>query len=415
VRPVWIAGVGIHAFGRFPDRSLTQLGAHAVRAALAEAGIGRGGFGAAFCGTVYGGVAAGHKVLTSLGLSGIPTVNVEAGCASGGAALALGAAQVASGRHDAVLVFGMEKMPRGIIRSSFFDPWREEAGLAATPAYFALRAQRLMQESDVRLEDLARVSEKNHRHGVHNPEAMYRKALTVEEILASPVVCEPLRLLMLCAPNEGAAAVVLSATPAGPGPVRVAAAALRSHHAGSVLGEHTPLSGLADDGVPTPTEMAARDAYTEAGLGPEDVHVVELQDTDAAREILSAEELGLCPRRGGGRWVREGGGEMTSARPVNPSGGLLSKGEPLGASALAQVVELVSQLRGAAGPRQVRGARVALAHTVGRGANACVIIIATRDFVSGRGGRERGASGGPGERRAAAGEAGAAGVPETHD
>src|SRR5438552_16951819 len=131
-----------------------------------------------------------------------------------------------------------------------------------------------MLESDVRLEDLARVSANNRRHGVANPYAMYRRALSVEEILASPVVCEPLRLLMLCAPNEGAAAVVLSA---GPTPVRVAAAALRSHHAGSVLGEHTPLSGLADDGVPTPTEMAAADANAAAGLGPGALHPVVLQ------------------------------------------------------------------------------------------------------------------------------------------
>jgi len=372
MRPVYVRGVGIHSFGRFPDATVTALGCHAVRAALADAGIGRGGFQAAFCGTVYSGVAAGHKVLTALGLSGVPIVNVEAGCASGGAALALGAAQVASGRAERVLVFGMEKMPRGIIRSSFFEPWREEAGLAATPAYFALRAQRLMLESDVTVDDLARVSVKNHRHGVANPHAMYRKAISTAEILASPVVCEPLRLLMLCAPNEGAAAVVLSAEPS---PVRVAAAALRSHHAGSVLGEHTPMSGLAEDGVLAPTEMAARDAYEEAGVGPEDVDVVELQDTDSGREILSAEELGLCPRGGGGRWVRDGGGEMGSRRPVNPSGGLLSKGEPLGASALGQIVELTWQLRGEAGERQVPNARVALAHTVGRGANACVIIL----------------------------------------
>src|SRR5207247_2624356 len=152
MRPVYVAGVGLHPFGRFAEKSLTALGTHAVRAALADAGVGRGGFGAAFCGSVYGGVAAGHQVLTALGLSGVP-----------------------------------------------------------------------------------------------NPEARYRLGPSAEEFLASPVVCEPLRLLMLCAPNEGAAAVVLSAQPT---PVRVAAAALRSHHAGSVLCEHTPLSGLADDGVP---------------------------------------------------------------------------------------------------------------------------------------------------------------------
>jgi len=375
VRPVYIAGVGLHPFGRFTDQSVTALGAHAVRAALTEAAVGRDGFQAAFCGTVYSGVAAGHKVLTALGLCGVSMVNVEAGCASGGAALALGVAQVASGRCGRVLVFGMEKMPRGMIRSSFFEPWREEAGLAATPAYFALRAQRLMRESDVTLDDLAAVSVKNHRHGVDNPDAMYRKAVTGAEVLASPLVCAPLRLLMLCSPNEGAAAVVLSARPEGPAPVRVAAAALRSHRAGSVLGEHTPMSGLADDSVATPTEMAAHDAYEEAGVGPADLHVVELQDTDAAREILSAEELGLCPRGGGGRWVRDGGGAMGSRRPVNPSGGLLSKGEPLGASALGQIVELTWQLRGGAGARQVAGARLALAHTVGRGANACVVIL----------------------------------------
>ena len=374
MRPVYVGGVGIHAFGRFADKTVTALGCEAVRAALADAGIGRGGFQAAFCGTVYSGVAAGHKVLTSLGLSGVPIVNVEAGCASGGAALALAAAQVGSGQYDRVLVFGMEKMPRGIIRSSFFEPWREEAGLAATPAYFALRAQRLMLESDVTVADLARVSEKNHRHGVNNPHAMYRKAISLEEILASPVVCEPLRLLMLCSPNEGAAALVLSATPTGV-PVRVAAVALRSHLAGSVLGEHTPMSGLVDTTVPAPTEMAARDAYAAAGVGPTDLDVVELQDTDSGREILSAEELGLCPKGGGGRWVRDGGGEMGSRLPVNPSGGLLSKGEPLGASALGQIVELTWQLRGTVGPRQVAGARVALAHTVGRGANACVVVL----------------------------------------
>jgi acetyl-CoA acetyltransferase len=377
VRPVFVTGVGLHAFGRFPNASVTELGTYAVRAALAEAGVGRGGFQAAYCGTVYSGVAAGHKVLTALGCSGPPIVNVEAGCASGGAALALGAAQVASGRYDRVLVFGMEKMPRGMVRSTFFEPWREEAGLAATPAYFALRAQRLMEESDVRLEDLARVSVKNHRHGVANPHAMYRKALSSEEVLGSPIVCAPLRLLMLCAPNEGAAAVVLSARSNGTPAVRVVAAALRSHHAGSVLGEHTPMSGLVEDRVAAPTEMAALAAYEEGGVGPHELDVVELQDTDAAREILSAEELGLCPKSGGGGWVRAGGGEMGSRLPVNPSGGLLSKGEPLGASALAQIVELTWQLRGAAGARQVAGARVALAHTVGRGANACVVILRT--------------------------------------
>src|SRR5213595_2983766 len=225
MRPVYVAGVGLHPFGRFAEKGLTALGMHAVREALADARVGRGAFQAAFCGTVYGGVAAGHKVLTALGLSGVPIVNVEAGCASGGAALALGATAVASGRHDVVLAFGLEKMPRGIIRSSFFEPWREEAGLAATPAYFALRAQRLMRESGVTRDHLAGVVVKNRRNGVHNPDAMFRKEVTANEVLASRVVCEPLHLWMLCSPNEGAAAVVVRR---GSGGVRVAAAVLRS-------------------------------------------------------------------------------------------------------------------------------------------------------------------------------------------
>ncbi len=373
---VEIAGVGIHPFGRFGDKTVVEMGAEAVRAALRAASVGRGDFQAAFCGTVYTGVAAGHKVLTALGMSGIPIMNVEAGCASGGAALSLGVEAIRAGRYECVLVFGMEKMPSGIIRSSFFEPWREQAGLAVNPAYFALRAQRLMLDSGVTVEHLAQVSVKNHRNGVHNPNAMYRKAFTLADVLGSAVVCPPLTLYMLCAPNEGAAAVVLRrATGRRAGRVTVAAAALRSHLPGSVLGEHTPMSGLTTDSIPSPTELAGRAAFEEAGIGIDDVDVVELQDTDSGRELLSYEELGICGKGEAGACVSDGRTEMTGRLPVNPSGGLLSKGEPLGASALGQIVELYWQLRGEAGERQVAHAKVALAHTVGRGANACVVIL----------------------------------------
>jgi acetyl-CoA acetyltransferase len=370
---VEVAGAGIHPFGRFDGRSPTDFGVHAVRAALADAGVERSAVQAAFCGTAYGGVAAGHKVLTALGLTGMPIVDVEAGCASGAAALMLGARSIAAGEHDCVLVYGMEKMPKGMIRSSFFEPWREEVGLGATPAYFALRAQRFMHASGVTKDDLAWVVVKNRCHGVHNPDAMFRKEVTAGEVLASRVVCEPLHLWMLCSPNEGGAAVVLRRGDAG---VQVRAAALRSHLPGGVLSEATPLCGLVDDSIPAPTTLAARDAYEAAALGPDDLDVVECQDTDAARELLSCEELGLCPPGGAAKLVAEGATELGGRIPVNVSGGLLSKGEPLGASALGQVVELVRQLRGTAGPRQVTGARVGLAHTVGRGANASVIILA---------------------------------------
>lgn len=194
---VAITGVGLHPFGRFDGKSVVDIGAEAVRLALAAAGVGPGGFQAAFCGTVYSGVAAGHRVLSSLGLTGVPIVNVEAGCASGGAALRLGMQAIRSGECARVLVFGMEKMPRGVIDSSFFDPWQKEAGLNPAPAFFALRARRLMRESGVTVDHLARVVMKNRRNGVANPHAMFRKEVSADAILSSPIVCDPLHLYML--------------------------------------------------------------------------------------------------------------------------------------------------------------------------------------------------------------------------
>jgi acetyl-CoA acetyltransferase len=379
VKRVVITGVGMHPFGRFDGMSTTDMGVHAVRAALQQAGVRRGGFQAAFCGTAYGGVATGHKVLSRLGMTGMPIVDVEAGCASGGAALMLAAGAIRAGQYDTVLVFGTEKMPKGIIRSSFFDPWQEEAGLAATPAFFGLRAKRLTISSGVTKDHLAQVVVKNRRHGASNPEAMYQKEISAEEVLASRLVCDPLHLFMLCSPNEGAAAVVLTSDVgfalSVSAPITLAGAVLRSHLPGAVLSESTPLSGLVDDSVPSPTTLAATAAFEEAGVGPGELDVVECQDTDAARELLSYEELGLCQPGDSVALLESGATAVGGTLPVNPSGGLLAKGEPLGASALGQVVELVRQLRGECGARQVEGARVALSHTVGRGANAGVVIL----------------------------------------
>jgi acetyl-CoA acetyltransferase len=370
----------MHPFGRFDGVSNTDMGVVAVNAALREASVGKGDFQAAFCGTAYGGVATGHKVLSRLGMTGMPIVDVEAGCASGAAALMLASAAIRAGQYDTALVFGVDKMPKGIIRSSFFEPWQEEAGLAATPAYFGLRAQRLFQTSGLTKDHLAQVVVKNRRVGVANPDAMFRKETSVSEVLASRVVCEPLHLFMLCSPNEGAAALVLRRDdPPSPAraadSVRLAAAVLRSHVPGPVLSESTPLSGLAADDVAAPSTLAAQAAYEESGIGPGDLDVVECQDTDAARELQSCEELGLCEPGGSAKLLESGATTLGGHIPVNVSGGLLSKGEPLGASALGQVVELVRQLRSECGDRQVVGARCALAHTVGRGANAGVVIL----------------------------------------
>jgi len=380
VRTVEVAGVGMHPFGRFDGISATEMGVTAVRAALAEAGVGRGGFQAAFCGTAYGGVASGHRVLGAIGMTGMPIVDVEAGCASGAAALMLAASSITAGQYDTVLVFGIEKMPKGIIRSSFFEAWQEEAGFSPAPAYFALRAQRLQVESGVTKEHLAAVVVKNRRHGAHNRDAMFRAEVTEESVLGSRVIAEPLHLWMLCSPDEGGAAIVLTAGD-GSAParhasrIRLRAAVLRSHIPGPVLSESTPMAGTNDDGVPSASQLAVAAAYEEAGVAPSDLDVIECQDTDAARELLAYEELGLCAPGECGALLSSGDTALGGRLPVNPSGGLLSKGEPLGASGVGQVVELVRQLRGEAGLRQVEGARVALAHTVGRGANAGVAIL----------------------------------------
>jgi acetyl-CoA acetyltransferase len=299
-------------------------------------------------------------------MTGVPIVDVEAGCASGAAAIRLAADGIRGGRYRTVLVVGVEKMPKGVIRSSYFEPWREALGLTPAPAFFALRARRLMIDHGITEQDLAAVVVKNRAAGANNPDAMYRSAVTVEEVLASKVVCDPLHLFMLCSPNEGAAALVLTASDTG---VQVRATALRSHRPGHVLDESTPLCGLIGDEPTPPTTQAAHDAYEEAGLGPGDLDVVELQDTDAARELSTYAELGLCKPEDAGAFV----GRLS----VNPSGGLLSKGEPLGASAVAQVVEITRQLQGRSGIRQVPDARVGLAQTIGRGANASVTILST--------------------------------------
>src|SRR4051812_5119077 len=179
-------------FGRFDDRSVIDLGLEAVRAALDEASDPT--FGAAFCGTAYAGVAAGHRVLGRLGRAGMPIVDIEAGCASGAAALSMATHAIESGEVDCALVFGMEKMPKGMIRSSFFEPWQEEAGLTPAPAYFALRAQRLLRESGLTKDDFAAVVAKNRRHGEHNEHATFPKAATVDDDLGSRDACVSQRL-----------------------------------------------------------------------------------------------------------------------------------------------------------------------------------------------------------------------------
>jgi acetyl-CoA acetyltransferase len=303
-------------------------------------------------------------------------MNVENACASGGSALRAAYQAIAGDFCDVALAFGMEKMPRGFIAGNPND-WFAVMGLAVNPQYFALKARWHMANFGTSEEQLVQVSVKNHRNGALNPFAMYRKEMTFDEIANSPMVNDPLRLLMLCAPNEGGAAILLGtkeiAKQYTTNLIKLAAAVLDSPLYGTVEVPHISVSARVE--APTVTMTAAKEAYDSAGIGPEDLDLVELQDTDSASEIIYSEELGLCERGEGGKLLDEGATAINGRIPVNPSGGLLSKGEPLGASALAQVAEVVWQLRGDAGARQVKDARVGLTHVYGALGNCAVSVL----------------------------------------
>ncbi|MFC1942187.1 thiolase family protein [Chloroflexota bacterium] len=382
MREVAIAGVGLHKFGRFEDKTFEQLGQEAVLMALKDANnMPWKDIQAVYCGTMHGGTVAGHRVVQGIGLTGIPIINLETACVSGATALMLAYQGIASGFYDVALALGVEKMPRGFMRMTSFPHWQMLSGLHINPLIFALRATRHMAEYGTTHEQLAKVSVKNHKHGVLNPYALYQKELTMEEVLNSVMVCYPLRLLMLCAPDEGAAAVILCSNDIAEKytekPVTVAAVCTGvSPYGSSMAGAGMGYTGLsAKVHNPEIASTLAKQAYEISGIGPEDLDLVELQDTDAASEIIFTEELGLCKPGEGGRLLDEGRTAAGGDIPVNISGGLQSKGEPTGASALGQIVEVTWQLRSEAGPRQVSGAKVGLCHVEGAGGNSGVTIL----------------------------------------
>lgn len=371
---VVIAGVGIHPFGRF-DAGYRELGAYAAGEALADAGVTLADVEAVFVANVGAEMAKGQNVIELLGRTGVPVINVEAACASSASALWSAARLIEGGGMRTVLCLGVEKAPRGFIAASGFEQWQIEAGLGVNPLYFALAAQQLL-EAGATVEDLAEVSVKNHAHAADNPNAMFRKPVTIAQVLASPMVCPPLHLLMLCSPNEGAAAAVLmhrdEAHRRGIEGIRLDAVALVSRSPDDWF---VPAPSWQSSSVTSLTARAAQRAYEEAGIGAEDVDVVECQDTDVASELIAYRDLGLCAPGDEVALLRSGRTRIGGDVPVNPSGGLLSKGEPLGASGLGQVHELVQQLRGRCGPRQAGGAQVALSHVMGAGHNAAVVVM----------------------------------------
>ena len=373
---VIIAGVGIHPFGRF-GVGYRRLGEVAVEAALRDANVEMKDIDCTFVANVGAEMAKGQNILERIGRFGKPIMNVEAACASSAAALFMASSMIESQTAKVILCLGVEEAPRGFVANSGFERWQISSGIGVNPIYFGLQAQELLAETDVTEQDLADVSVKNHRHAVDNPNAMYRKNLSREEVMSSPMVCSPLRLLMLCAPNEGAAAVILmhkdeSRRRATADPVSLRAVSLVSRSPNDWF---VPAPSFQTDDRTSLTRRAAQQAYECAGIGPEELNVVECQDTDAASELIAYRDLGLCLEGEEAGLLRSGTTGLGGALPVNPSGGLLSKGEPLGASGLGQVHELVQQLRGRCGPRQVEEARVGLSHVMGAGHNASVVVV----------------------------------------
>lgn len=375
---VVITGVGIHAFGRFGDKPVSDMALEATIDAFKDANVGFKDIQAAFVSRVFAPAATGVRTLTELGRTGIPIVEVEAACAGGGACLRQAYNAVRGGMYDIVLCLGMEKMPRGFMNPEIIvEPWQARMGLSQSPVLWALLARRRMHDYGLTIEQICKVAVKNHKNGVLNPNAYYRKAMSLEEIINSPVVADPLRLYAICAPDEGAAAVVVCSDKVAR---KFTGKTIQVASCAHVVSK-SPWNNIGgydwDLVVPQPhvTVLAGQQAYEIAGIDPKDIDVAEVQDTEACQEIEAYEYLGFCGEGEGGHLVDEGATEITGRIPVNVSGGLICKGEPVGASGLGQVHELVLQLRGEAGQRQVANPKVGLAHVFGSFGHCTVTIL----------------------------------------
>ncbi|WP_033293102.1 thiolase family protein [Amycolatopsis jejuensis] len=373
---VAVVGTGLVPFGKHEDRTLEELGSAAVEQALAESGLTPG---AVFSANVLGGGGAGQRILARAGMPGVPVVNVENACASGTTAVHLARLAIAAGQCDVVLVVGAEKMTGKFQGGITLDRTDRPTQLGLTmPAIYALNAQRYAHDHGVDLDDFAEVSIKNRAAGARNPHAMFRKPVTRADVLGSRPVADPLTLLQCCANADGAAALVLAASHVvspGHNPVWLL---------GSGLASGSPMGPGTEFGTSLPSRLAADQAYATAGITADDVDVAEVHDAFTIGEITSIEGLGLASRGKGLRAVLDGELSLGGRIPVNASGGLLSKGHPVAATGVGQIVELTAQLRGEAGERQVPGARVGLAHTVGGGvatldAIASGVVIAAAD------------------------------------
>lgn len=375
-RPVYVTGIGMTPFCKKYDITLSELAQEAVVRALRDAGFDRNRVEAVYSGSAWGGPLLGQRILRDLGMTGVPLVNIENACSSGSTALHQGWAAVAQGMYDAVLVIGSEKLSRfGSGALPLEDDDHEVRLGQVMPAVYAMRAQRYFHEYGGTPADLAQVAVKNRRHAGLNENAQFRDPITVEEVLASRPVADPLTLLMCCPKADGAAALLITSERYRNG----RSVEVRTSRLTSGVFE----DGIVDTTIDEITVRCAKETYESAGIGPEDVDVAEVHDAFASAEVFYNEALGFCKQGEGLNLVRSGATAIGGRIPVNPSGGLLSKGHPLGATGVAQIVEIVEQLRGEAGARQVEGAKVGLTHCTGGGIagmdhGACTMHVLVR-------------------------------------
>lgn len=390
-RSVYVAGVGMIPFAKpGANEPYPQMAAKATRQALTDAGIGYDFVQQAYVGYVYGDSTAGQRALYEVGMTGIPIVNVNNNCSTGSTALFLARQAVASGAADCVLALGFEHMSPGALGSVFkdrpspFEPFDNatdelvDIDLPLALRYFGGAGLAHMNEFGTKVETFAKIRAKASRHAANNPLALFRTELTEEEVMASPVMWPGVMTrLMACPPTCGSAAAIVCSSDFAQRHglnrnVRIRAQAMTTDCA--VTFEARDMREVVGSSM---AQAAAQQVYQAAGVGPQDIDVVELHDCFAHNELISYEALGLCPRGGAEKFVVDGDNTYGGKIVTNPSGGLLSKGHPLGATGLAQCYELTHQLRGTATRRQVEGARLALQHNLGLG-GACVVTLYER-------------------------------------
>ena len=371
---VYVLGIGLHPFGRFPDKDFGELGRIAANRALEDAGVPWKDIPIMYSTSSLQGIGWGTKIAIAMGARGIPVVNIEAACCSTSVAIAQASHAIADGTHDVALLVGGEKQERGYIPALDMPTWKRMQGMAAYPIMYAQMMQRHMQKYGTTGEQMAWVSVKSHKNAALNPNAHYQNMpnLTIEEVLNARMVVDPYTVLMIAPTSEGAGAIVIGNERAVKKygvrkPIEIAACVHRSqlYEWDQIL---YPPSLLA---------LTGRQAYEEAGIGPEDINIAEIQDGMPIGEISGLEELGFCNEGEGGRMAEEGRTWINGDMPVNTDGGYMSRGNCVGATGAAAIAEIVYQLRGDAGPRQVTRVdpKVGLAHNYGAGIQCAIAIL----------------------------------------